>query len=398
MRTLNISTVEIDVVSGPRGDHPFSVQRQVQPLDIYEEYRSTKRSVAPADPDEVVRALYLRIGTAGGPEGLYGPIDVAAALPLHQVIAPFLIGQDALAGSVLWDRMQRMDRHSRHGHFKMAISAVDNALWDLRGKAYDAPVWQLLGGPNRQQIPAYASTLGTPHDEETLTATARELLVEGFAGQKWFLAYGPGEGPKGMEANIDLVRRLRAEVGPRTSLMFDAFNSWDLPYAVEWTKSVQEYRPTWLEEVFHPSQQQLFAQLRSRTQVPLATGEHLYDRNDVLPYLRDGALVALQCDPEWCGGVTELVRICALADTFGVPVIPHGHGVRAALHVVASQSPATCPMVEYLLRVMPGRHRFELNPPTPQHGAFALPTAPGFGIEFDPASITSRRSWRPQLD
>ena len=109
----------------------------------------------------------------------------------------------------------------------------------------------------------------------------------------------------------------------------------------------------WLEEPFPPSQHASFAELHRRTTVPLSAGEHLYDRDDVLPFLREGTLGVLQTDPEWCGGVTELVRICGLAETFGVPVIPHGHGLHAALHVVASQSPGVCPMAEYLMRSVP---------------------------------------------
>jgi L-alanine-DL-glutamate epimerase-like enolase superfamily enzyme len=130
--------------------------------------------------------------------------------------------------------------------------------------------------------------------------------------------------------------------------------------------------------------------------VPLSAGEHLYDRDDVLPFLREGLLGVLQTDPEWCGGVTELVRICALAETFGVPVIPHGHALHAALHVVASQSPAVCPMAEYLMRSMPDRYHFEVSPPAPAGGHFELPRRPGFGIELDDAKIDSRRVWQPQ--
>jgi L-rhamnonate dehydratase len=131
------------------------------------------------------------------------------------------------------------------------------------------------------------------------------------------------------------------------------------------------------------------------TTVPLAAGEHLYDRREVLHYLQQRAVSVLQVDPEWCGGVTELVRMCALAETFGVPLIPHGHGLHAAIHVVASQSPGTCPMVEYLFRLMPRRYHFELDPPAPRDGAFALPGRPGFGIELDDSKIESRGPWQP---
>jgi L-rhamnonate dehydratase len=394
VRELTIRAVEIEAVAGPAGRFPHSVQRQVVPLDVYRPPGGPADAPAEPDPDQRVEALYVRITTDQGPAGWYGPVDAVAAWPLLHVIAPFLAGQDALAHATLWDKMARLDRHARHGHLKMAISAADNALWDLRGRAFDAPVWQLLGGSGRSLIPAYASTLGTPHDPDTVASTARELAAAGFAGQKWFLARGRSDGPDGLRANITLAETARGAAGPDVPLMFDAFMSWDLPYAIAWCEGVAATRPAWLEEPFAPGQVDGYAALRDKTAIPLAGGEHLYDRQDVLPFLTQRVLTVIQADPEWCGGVTELTRICALAETFGVPVIPHGHGVHAALHVVASQSPGTCPMTEYLYRVMPARHRFELAPPAPLGGSFALPRGPGFGIELNDDLITDRRPWR----
>lgn len=395
MRELTISAVEVEAVSGPAGQFPRSVLRQVLPLDVYRSPGELP-GVGPEEPDpeQIVESLYLRISTRQGPQGLYGPVDAVAAWPLLQVLAPFLAGQDALAQATLWDKMQRLDRHARQGHLKMAISAVDNALWDLRGRAFDAPVWQLLGGSGRASVPAYVSTLGSPHDSGSVQTLARELAAARFAGQKWFLAHGRADGPAGMRANITLAEEVRAAVGPDVPLMFDAFMSWDLPYAISWSQAVAGMRPAWLEEPFAPGQVGAYAALRDKTAIPLAGGEHLYDRQDLLPFLSERILAVVQADPEWCGGVTELVRICALAETFGVPVIPHGHGLHAAIHVVASQSPGTCPMTEYLYRVMPGRHRFEAAPPEPAGGAFTLPSQPGFGIELDEGRITARRAWR----
>lgn len=393
MRELTIAAVAVEAVSGPAGRFPYPVLWQVVPLDVY--LSPGERAEAPAepDPDQLVEVLYLRITTRQGPHGLYGPVDPAAAWPVTQTLAPFLIGQDALAHATLWDKMQRLDRHSRHGHLKLAISAVDNALWDLRGRAFDAPVWQLLGGSGRPSVPAYVSTLGAPHDPAAIRALARELADAGFAGQKWFLAHGRSHGAEGMRANITLAEVVRDAVGADVPLMFDAFMSWDLPYAVSWCQAVDGTRPAWLEEPFAPGQLAGYAALRDKTGIPLAAGEHLYDRQELLPFLSERILTVVQPDPEWCGGVTELVRMCVLAETFGVPVIPHGHGLHAALHVVASQSPATCPMTEYLYRVVPGRHRFEAAPPEPVHGAFPLPRRPGFGIELNTAAISSRRPW-----
>jgi L-rhamnonate dehydratase len=395
MRELTIAAVEIAAVSGPAGRFPYPELWQVVPLDVYLAPGEPAEAPPEPDPEQIVETLYLRITTRQGPQGLYGPVDPAAAWPVTQILAPFLAGRNALAHATLWDKMQRLDRHSRHGHLKLGISAVDNALWDLSGRAFDAPVWQLLGGSGRASVPAYVSTLGVPHDPAAVRAAARELADAGYDGQKWFFAHGRAGGAAGMRANISLAEVVRDAVGPDVPLMFDAFMSWDLPYAIGWCQAVADLRPAWLEEPFAPGQLAGYAALRDKTAIPLAAGEHLYDRQELLPFLSERVLTVVQPDPEWCGGVTELVRMCTLAETFGVPVIPHGHGLHAALHVVASQSPATCPMTEYLYRVAPGRHRFEAAPPEPVRGSFPLPQRPGFGIELNDDAISGRTGWTP---
>jgi L-rhamnonate dehydratase len=389
VRAGTITAVEIWELSGP-APPPGPLQQQVKPLDIYAEPSAEpRRGAAPSE----LRHLYLEIHTSLGVGGLYGPIDRSSAWVVFDQLAPFLLGQDGLATSVVWDRLDRLDRHSRHGHLKMAISAVDNALWDLRGRVLDLPVYRLLGGPSRERVPVYASTLGTPHDPAAIEATIQDLSRRGFRDQKWFFAHGPGDGAAGLEADLAMTEQVRRAAGSQVRLMFDAFNGWDLATARAWAREAEPYRPTWLEEPFPPSRIESYRALRTSTAIPLAAGEHLYDRAEVLPWLRDGILSVLQTDPEWCGGVTELTRLCALAETFGVPVIPHGHGVHAALHVVASQSPGTCPLVEYLLHGMPRRHHFELDPPQPEDGRLALPIRPGFGIAFDESRVTARRRW-----
>ncbi len=104
-------------------------------------------------------------------------------------------------------------------------------------------------------------------------------------------------------------------------------------------------------------------------------------------YLAAGGLNVVQADPEWCGGVSELMKICAVASAHDVQVIPHGHSIHAALHVVASQSPMTCPLVEYLVLKMNSYYHFEKNQMRPGRAHIALPDGPGFGIEFDPARV-----------
>ena len=156
---------------------------------------------------------------------------------------------------------------------------------------------------------------------------------------------------------------------------------------MEWAHQVEKYRPRWIEEAFHPEKIESFAALRRGITFPVASGEHFYGRWEVEQYLNAGAVNVVQADPEWCGGTSELLRICAVASVHDAQVIPHGHSIHAALHLIASQSPMTCPLLEYLWLKMSTYYHFEKYPPAPRRAHIALPDRPGFGIEFDPVKI-----------
>src|SRR5580658_10445975 len=179
-------------------------QYQVNPLDVYDELRPApyRDSASPTTVNAAASALYLKIVAESGLEALYGPIDKEVAIVVDEQLRPFLIGKDALAQEKLWDQMYRSNRHARRGFFLMAISAVDNALWDLRGRYFHTPVYRLLGGPTRAAIEAYASCLGYSLEPEKAQARAAQIKSEGYRYQKWFLANGPGDGPEGLRKNV----------------------------------------------------------------------------------------------------------------------------------------------------------------------------------------------------
>ena len=389
--TLKITDLEFVELHGQyETEGGVDRQQQVNPLDIYDDLRPGPYEDKPAGNKQVdATAIYLKVHTSGGLDGLYGPIDREIAVIILEDLRSFLIGKDALAGEKLWDEMYRSNRHSRAGYFLMAISAVDNALWDVRGRYFNVPVYRLLGGPTRSSVEAYASCLGFSLEPEAVRKRCLSLKAEGYRNQKWFMAYGPGSGPEGMRKNVELVQILRETLGDDTELMFDAYSGWDLTYALEWAHQVEKYRPRWIEEAAHPEKLESFVTLRRSTTIPVAAGEHIYGRWEVERYLEAGALSVLQTDPEWCGGVSELLKIGAVASVYDVPVIPHGHSVHAALHVIASQSPMTFPLAEYLIIKMRHYYHFEKNPPVPVNAHLALPTGAGFGIELDPAKIQS---------
>ncbi len=342
------------------------------------------------------KALYLKIQTDEGVTGLYGPIDNEAGMFVDQFFKRRLLGRDPLAYEAFWDAMFRADRHSRGSHYIIGLSAVDNALWDLRGRLFGLPVYRLLGG-SRSKVRAYASCLGFSQEPSALQAKVRELKEQGYRHQKWFVRdRGPSFGPEGVQEDVKVVRLAREASGDDVDLMFDAFWKWDLQYALAWARRAEQYRPRWIEEPFQTADLDAFVEFSRATSIPVATGEHFYGRWDVHNFLKAGAIKVVQADPEWCGGVSELVKTCTLASVHGVNVIPHGHSLHAAMHVVASQPVEVCPLVEYLIQKMENYYDLEKHQPRPVEGMLELPDRPGFGIELDESKIEDIRpvSWR----
>ncbi|MHC4505205.1 MAG: enolase C-terminal domain-like protein, partial [Planctomycetota bacterium] len=337
--------------------------------------------------DRPISAVYVEIETADGIVGRSGPVFREQAFIVATRLRPFLLaegGRDASDVEGLWERMYRLDRHGHAGYMLMAVSAVDNALWDLRGKAEGAPVFRLLAGlaggegsRARTELPAYCSINFYPDDADGIARCAREWRDRGFVAQKYFFRHDPQDGDEGRAADVLLARTVRETLGPDAKIMFDARRTWDEEHALALVGPLEQLGPFWLEEPFLPHRRDLYARLRGACALPLAAGEHLYTRWEVAPYLEAGILSFVQSDPEWCGGITELVRIADLAAGRGVTLVPHGHGIAAAAQVVASQSESVCPMVEYLPRHLHRMQWFPQEPLVADAGRVRLPETPG---------------------
>ena len=333
---MNISDIVLFEVSAARENQPKRT-RQALAMDIYADVEH------PAPPNKPqpgrISAIYVEVQTDEGASGLFGPIDRNQAFIIANDLRPFLLGRDALATELLYDMMIRLHRHGRSGLFMTAVSVIDCALWDLKGKAWNQPIFRLLGGPTRPAVPAYASMLGYSIEPQEAAQTAKDFQAQGFQAQKWFFRYGPGDGAAGMAKNMAMAQAVREAVGPDYGLMFDAFMSWSLPYATKMVQALEPLNPTWMEEPLPPEHVSEFVKLRAASRVPIATGEHIYTRWQTKELLVNGAVDFLQNDPDWTGGITELVKVCALASAFEVPLIAHGHSLLSALHVAGSQSP-----------------------------------------------------------
>ena len=287
--------------------------------------------------------------------------------------------------------MLRLHRHGRSGLFVTGVSAIDCALWDLKGKAWSQPVCRLLGGPSRPAVPAYASMLGFSIVPEDAAQTAAAYKEMGFTAQKWFFRYGPGDGAAGKAQNVAMARAVREAVGEYYTLMFDASMGWDVAYASEMVAALGPLGVRWVEEPIPPERVGGLRRIRNAAHVPVATGEHVYTRWQAKELLVNEAVDVLQVDPDWTGGVTELVKVCALASAFEVPVVAHGHSLLAALHVAGSQSPSTVPYVEYLIRHQAAKQFFHTPVYCPDNGEIRLPELPGLGLVLDQDKVDGRQ-------
>ncbi len=376
-----------------RGPYFPSGDRQAQALDIYPEFNTAGWAHTRSEGSQAISEIYLEVLSDDGVSGLFGPIDEGQAFIVHKFLRPFLLGRDPLAIELLHDQMLRLHRHGRSGIFVTGVSAVDCALWDLKGKAWNQPVYRLLGGPTRPSVPAYASMLGYSVAPEAASEVALNFKEQGYPAQKWFFRYGPADGDEGKARNAALASALRETLGPYYPLMFDAFWGWDVRYAQEMLQLLKLLNITWLEEPLPAERIGGLRRLKAAApDVPLAAGEHVYTRWQVKELLVNAAVDIVQTDPDWTGGVTEMLKIAALCSAFETPLIPHGHSLLAALHIAGAQSPTTIPYVEYLVRHQVRKQFFQTPFYEPIGGTLALPELPGLGLALDEEKIEARET------
>jgi L-rhamnonate dehydratase len=377
-----IRAVRASVVRGGGADYHdqdaghWIVGRIATPMSRYPDYRATRSSWG----IDVLGTVVVEVEDGAGRVGIgvsTGGWPVAWLVARH--LSRFVVGARPSQHELLWDQMYRSSLfYGRKGLAVNAISAVDLALWDLWGRQREEPVYALLGGPVRTALPCYATG-----------PNPGWAVAHGFVGGKLPLVYGPADGPAGFNANVATFAAARARVGPAAPLMLDCWMALDLPYAVRLAEALAPHGLYWIEECFPPDDYWAYAELKRRLPpgVLLATGEHEATRWGFRLLLEfDGADV-IQPDVGWCGGMTELVRIAALAEARGVPVVPHGSSVYS-YHFAASRPDS--PFCEFLMMhptadaVVPMFHPLLLGEPVPDHGTVHVPDRPGFGVEINP--------------
>jgi len=294
------------------------------PMSIYAKYKA-RRALFMPDPGKLP-SFWVEIATNKGVKG-YGQGGTAGGYIVEQHLAKLLVGENPLDVERLWDILWRSTLYyGRKGAVLHAISGVDLALWDILGKVAGWPVYRLLGGLTKPRVPAYC------------TGNDLEQHVEfGFKRLKLAMPYGPADGREGQRKNVELVKRARQLLGPDGEIMLDCWMAWTERYTLEMAEMLEPYRVYWMEEVLPPDDYAGMARLRQQIRsTRLATGEHEYTRYGFRLLLEHQAAEIWQPDIHWCGGLTELRRIAALAAAYDIPVIPHAGGSRDAIHFIAA--------------------------------------------------------------
>ena len=344
-------------------------------------------------------ALIVRVETDAGITGI-GEVDSNPMAAKGAIEGPFshttatglaqaVVGEDPFETERLWHKMYRANVYGgRRGVGLHAMSGIDMALWDIKGKALGLPVWKLLGGGFHQKMRCYASSLFGATPEKT-GELARRYRGQGFTAVKF------GWDPMGQDEKTDiaLVREARRGLGD-ADLLVDAGLVWDAKTALQRARAFSEHGIYWLEEPLRPDDYEGYRKLAEATDVRIAAGEEESSRLSFLDLMDRGRIDVVQVDLTRCGGFTEAMKIAALAWDRGLPVANHGFttyiNVTAALHWLNSIPNALiCEFVaeeETNLRESVTRQKLRAR-----DGYLEIPQEPGLGIEVDWDAIARYR-------
>jgi D-galactarolactone cycloisomerase len=273
-------------------------------------------------------------GFTGWGEG-YGPAEVIASGINY--LSRYVIGQNPLSSELIWETLYRRTLdYARSGTLMAAVSAIDVAVWDLKGKILGLPVHQLMGGKKRDTIYPYATGLYFREEKDLTMALAEEAKMFkdlGYRAIKMKVGLT-------IEDDIKHVRAVRNGIGEDVELMIDANHAYNLREATYLANALKDYNISWFEEPLSPEYYEQYAELRSKTNIPIAAGECEYLRFGFHRLLKNNSVDILQPDICSCGGLTEAKRIATLASTYGVDIVPHTWGTyvatSAAMHFVAN--------------------------------------------------------------
>jgi L-rhamnonate dehydratase len=354
--------------------------------------------IADGSQDDLVILVSTDEGITGigevdsAPEAVLALVHQRGSHAVATGLRDALIGEDPLEVERLWDKMYRSVIYvGRRGIAIHAISGIDIALWDIKGKALGKPVSELIGPVRRDRVRAYASRL-MPDTTEEVTEAVSALREQGFTAVK--LGWGPlGQDP---DHDVRLAAAAREAGGEGVEILIDAGLGYgaDAATAIRVARELEQLGVYWLEEPFEPDEYEAYAELADAVEITVAAGEQDATRWGFRELIERGHVDLIQPDVTRCGGITELMRIATLAQEHDVALVPHAwkSGIikAASLHVNAVLPEALfqeyC-VADTVINTKLTQQRLEIEP----DGCVAVPTAPGLGIDLDEDVFSSLR-------
>ena len=341
------------------------------------------------------RWMFLKIETDEGVVGWGEPVIEGRARTVEAAVhelGDYLIGQDPSRINDLWQVMYRAGFYRGGPILMSAIAGIDQALWDIKGKALGVPVYELLGGKTRDKVRVYASVMHITEDKNELAAQYQQLQQMGFTAAKIF-CNGPTSSPDGkgeffssrIEREVEKVRVCREAVGPDFDFILEVHRGMTLPEAVAFGRAVEPYRPMILEDPVPPDNVDTMAEVASKIGVPIATGERAIDLRECEVLMARHVCQYIRPDVCAVGGITTSKKIAALAEAHDVLVIPHNPlgpvSTAACLQICAS-------IPNLGIQELPGfclngaEDKMVKEPLRYENGCMLIPDAPGIGVEL----------------
>lgn len=342
-------------------------------------------------------AVLVEILTDNGLSGwgeAFGPGRMS--LGALDLIRPMLVGADPLQTETLWhDIYGRYRDHGQKGPLVDALSAIDIALWDIKGKYFKLPICRLMGGPLRSEVPAYASGLFRQRDGNPEAYLAKEAachVERGYGAVKLKVGFG-------IEEDMRAVKIVRQAIGSNILLMVDANGAYDAVNAIRLARRMEPYDITWFEEPVPAEDIEGYLQIKTAQSIPVAAGEAEFTRFGFREIMTRRALDIIQPDICAAGGFSECKKIVDMAHAFGIRCSPHTWGtaiaVAASLQLLAVLPDTTAslypipPMLEWDCTEHGIRDALLTDTLRPKNGKINIPDMPGLGIEIDREAIRS---------
>lgn len=305
---------------------------------------------------------------------------------INREIGPFLLGKSPLETEKVWNDAAweiGMSYKVRGGAVGRAIGAVDQALWDIKGKTFNQPIYRLLGGASPDSVAAYTTFGFNVYSQDELVELARQMVREGH--DKLKMQVVAADRGQNVSVDVERVKAVREAIGDQVMLMVDGNSKFDLNHAKDLAHQMEPYNITWFDDPVYIKDVQLMAELRQCTSIPLAArarGESIWDNRDMIA---GGAVDVMQANVLDGGGYTEYLKVAHMAEMYHLPLANGGGWYLQNGQLIAGVSNGW--LVEFHLLREPIYEAVYVNPPVAKNGRLPLPDKPGMGLTINEAAV-----------